>query len=358
MLNNKKSLVPPLHFWFLFAVALGVGVPVVVLAHHDSAGIASRVLGGGRTLRPRSQVLLDSEYRKGERQNRHSLLVTAGAELPLVAEVLALSVEVPYVYFNQTDRGDAGRYGRSRLGLRLRAPLEKIAASLTPWLLVLDADAGGPAGTDRQVFLDEPYADARAGLTAGYEGDHWLFVLRAGGVFPASRLPFTAVDELVFPPWEPAPELVRRETHELKKVTEWQGRLGFREKNVLFFLGALHRTPYSGVVREREWPGSPPVTRFITAAALKTTLPTYRPTLFDFSRARPPTVYREVEAGFGLQFLEDWSVVVGYRYPLYRGREVSPGEKAWYLYNKRVPPDPKEFRLYDEMYNLSVSFAF
>ena len=336
----------------LFVLA-GTGA---LFAHHPS-GVGTRALPGGRSLRPAPQILLDAAYYKGERQNRHRLIATTAVELPVYSDLLALSVEAPYTYFRQNDRGDAGRHGRPRMGLRLRAPLERLGDDLSNWLMVLDGDYAAPAGRDRNVFVDEPFADARAGLTFGYADESFLFLLRGGGIFPASDLPFRGIDELSAAPWRPAPELIRGETHELKKTTEWQARLGIRRDGILFFVGGLHRTPYAGVVIERRF-ASLPLARTIVALALDEERPDLTLTTFDLARPEPPAVYGQVETGLAFDPAPGWTVAFSYGYPLFRGAPLSVLEQFVYLAGNEIPPDQREFRLHDEVYTFSISRSF
>ncbi len=323
--------------WLIFAVVALAVMPLY--AHHPGHASRARVLGN-TTPGPRSQVLFSVDYVKGEPDNRNIWTVSAAGELNVLDDedygALGLNFQVPYVYYAQKDREDAGRYGRPRLGLRAQPKL----GEQETFFLVADADLGFAAGSDRDVFVDENFYDGGAGLTLGLASDRWLFTLRAGGTWPLSQLPreestevTTELQEIETLPWEPEPLTVTRETHELEKVTEWRARLGFRPlpsfaETFTVFGGFAYRVPYAGVIQERANAGE------------------------------EPRIYRELEAGVSFGITDNMLVSAGYRYPLFRRRPNTEVEELWYFLQGRRPPEPREYRLFDEAYSIAVVYLF
>lgn len=301
-----------------------------LLAHHPSAGPGSRVLGASTPV-PRDQLIFALDYLKGDPENRDIWTLTAAGELNFFDGRVGLGLQLPYQYYEQKDRADAARYARPRLGLRLQ-PWPELSAGEGQVFLVGDVDVGFATGSDRNRFVDENFYDSAAGLTLGCAFDDLILTIRGGGVFPLSRLPQAETDDpdgVVHYPWEPVAETNTRDTHELKKVTEWRLRAGYRVTEVLQpFVGFAYRVPYAGVLKERA------------------------------TGDRVPKIYREFEAGLVVQASESLAVTVGYRIPLFRKREYSDVDRAWYVLQGRAPPDPSEFRQFVEAYNVSVSILF
>ncbi len=309
-----------------FALSFGAGA---ILAHHPSSASTARVIDG-RSVAPSNQFILDAEYRKGEQENRHRLITTLSAEFAFLDGNLGLTLGLPWHYLAQKNRADAARFGRPRVGFRFRPLLGPLTAD-APFFLVLDGDLAAASGSDRGRFLDEDFWEYTAGATIGWSAGDWTLTLRGGGRFPLTRLPRSEAANPLNPlPWEPTPELARRETHDLKKVSEWEARAGYRiSDSTSLFAGFAYRTPYAGIIKEKA------------------------------TGNEVPLVYREASAGVSWKLGENSGLRLAYRYPLFRKRDQSPAEKAVSIQLlRRLPDDPREFRLFDESWSGSLIFGF
>lgn len=296
-------------------------------AHHPPTNPGGRVLGDSTTA-PRDQLVISLDYLKGDRENQNVWTLNVAGELVFFDGRVGLGLQVPYQYYDQRDREDAARFSRPRLGLRLQ-PWPEIVAGDGSFYLVGDVDLGFAAGSDRGRFVDENFYDSNAGLTIGYAIHDWIFTLRGGGVFPVTRLPKAEVADTTRLPWEPVEETNTRDTHELKKVTEWRVRAGYRiTESLLSFVGFLYRTPYAGIIKERS------------------------------TGDDVPKIYRELEAGLVYQITEDVSISAGYRKPLYTKRENTGLEETYFFLQGRTPPNPTRHKLYSEAYSLAVTVLF
>jgi hypothetical protein len=306
------------------------GIAGPLFAHHPPTNPGGRVLGDSTTA-PRDQLVLSLDYLKGDRENRDVWTLNAAGELVFFEGRLGLGLQVPYQYFEQRDRDDAARFSRPRLGLRLQ-PWPEISIGEGSLYIIGDADLGFATGSDRGRFVDENFYDSNAGFTVACAIEDWIFTLRGGGVFPVTRLPKEEVADtpgITRLPWEPIQETNTRDTHELKKVTEWRARAGYRiSQSLLGFAGFLYRTPYAGVIKERS------------------------------TGDDVPQIYRELEAGLVFQVSEDVAITGAYRKPLYRKRENDALDEAWYFLQGRTPPNPARHKLFTEAYSLAVSFLF
>ncbi|MCB1327364.1 MAG: hypothetical protein H7A21_14655 [Spirochaetales bacterium] len=327
MFPVRTGFVARLVTWAAGAVAITLST--MVAAHHGSARVPPGLSTGGVSV-PRDSLSVSVEHFKGESQNRNRTITTARGELTLRDGLLGFSLSVPYEYLHQRDRADAGRYGRPRFGARLR--LWPFPDEESPFFAVFDADVGFASGADRRRFVDENFYDSRAGLTLGFATEHWLTQFRAGGIFPISRLPERPEQHgssIPPMPFEAHVHDVTGESHELKKVTEFQVMVGYRPlDSLLIYASGLYRTPHGGVLYERS------------------------------DADRVPKIFRELETGLAWLVLDDLLVSVSYRYPLTRGIERNDGQKMIDLVFKGIPPEGHEFRLYHEAYAIGVSYFF
>ncbi|MCR9143959.1 MAG: hypothetical protein NXI24_17060 [bacterium] len=323
-IRNSGRLSLSLTIFFAIGFANSIG------AHHPPTNPGGRVLGDSTTA-PRDQVVLSLDYLKGDRENRDVWTANAAGELVFFEGRLGLGLQIPYQYFEQRDRDDAARFSRPRLGLRLQ-PWPELEAGGGSFYLIGDLDLGFATGSDRGRFVDENFYDSNAGLTLGYAIEGWIFTLRGGGIFPLTRLPKAEVADtpgITRLPWEPVEETNTRDTHELKKVSEWRLRAGYRiTESFLGFAGFLYRRPYAGVIKERA------------------------------TGDDVPQIYREVEAGIVYQLSDSVSITGTYRQPLFRKRENSGVDEVWYLLQGRTPPNSARHKLYTESYTVAVSFLF
>lgn len=290
-------------------------------AHHPTPASS----GDARLDKPEDQLIFGLEWLRGEPQNRETLAGALYGELEFLDNRLGMSLRLPYNYYRQRNRDDAGRYGRPRLGLRGALYAGESLA------LLADADFAPATGGDTRSFVDENFAESAGGLTFGLSFEHWRFVARGGGRWPLSRLPDPSVapavttDNFARPRETPA----NRSTHNLVPVTEWQARVVYMARDDLaLFAGGLYRLPYEGPLVEKS--------RSIYA----------------------PGIFREAEAGASWSVTNNAFVSLSYRYPLYRKREIETSETLAALLTNRALANPREFRLYAESFQLQLGLRF
>jgi hypothetical protein len=304
-----------------FAALLGGAAFAPLYAHHPTPASS----GDARLDKPEDQLIFGLEWLRGEPQNRETLAASLYGELAFLENRLGLSLRLPYNYYMQRNRDDAGRYGRPRLGLRGALYSGESLA------LLADADFAPATGGDARSFVDENFAESAGGLTLGLSFEHWRFVVRGGGRWPLSRLPEPSATPTVTTETfaRPRETPANRSTHALIPVTEWQARVVYMARDDLaLFAGGLYRLPYEGPLVEKA--------RSIYA----------------------PGIFREAEAGASFSFTDYAFVSLSYRYPLYRKREIGTGETLAALLASRALANPREFRLYAESWQLQLGLRF
>lgn len=303
------------------AILLASAVFMPLYAHHPTPASS----GDARLDKPEDQLIFGVEWLRGEPQNRETLAGSLYGELEFLENRLGLSLRLPYNYYMQRNRDDAGRYGRPRLGLRGALFAGEYAA------LLADADFAPATGGDARSFVDENFAESAGGLTFGLSFEHWRFVARGGGRWPLSRLPEASVTPTVTTEnfARPRETPANRSTHNLVPVTEWQARVVYMARDDLaLFAGGLYRVPYEGPLVEKA--------RSIYA----------------------PGIFREAEAGASWSVTDSAFVSLSYRYPLYRKRKIETSETLAALLTNRTLANPREFRLYAESIQLQLGLRF
>lgn len=300
---------------FIFAAVVFTAGSGALTAHHPP-GFQN---AGGISSIPATRFSFESEYRKGERGNRNSLVSVAGAEVSFLDGMLAWNFRAGMIHFAQKGAPDSARFSRVRTGIRFRPFLSN------RWLLVFDTDAGLPAaGSD---MIDEPFYDFSAGLTAGYLSESFSAFIRAGGLFPVGKLPQKNTEQIEFyrqfRPWETPPSTVNRQDYRLTKSTNITARLAYRLGWFEPFAGVAYRIPYAGVLIEKG------------AGDLR--------------------YYREYEAGLGILAGSSWYISLSYRKPV---GKIEDRTLERYLYRQAgFQPRPQQSKLLDESYFFTVLFT-
>lgn len=252
----------------------------------------------GKREKPAGYFVLTQDLYRGTNENSNLYTTTGFVEIPFAEGRFAFNLSVPWTYFDQKDRRDAARIGKTYLGGKW-FPLGDFEKN---YFLVVEGNVGFPSGPDTDRFTGGNYYTGQGFLTLGYLWNRWSFVAKGGGVQPLSRLqPNNLQDNDGIPYFLRAPSGSPPESrYLLKKTTLWQAYATYMAlPEVSLFAGFLYRTPYQGV---------------------------------DFDREKEdtiPRIFREATGGFTYNFSEKYNVTVGYRYPLYRKKDHRLYESAW-----------------------------
>ncbi|MCE9598743.1 MAG: hypothetical protein K8S54_12310 [Spirochaetia bacterium] len=287
-----------------------------VLAHHDQPASSA-----DRLSVPETRIGMSVDSQRGALENRNVFTTTLSGEYAFFPGLLSASLSAPYVYFDQKDRADAGRYGKPRAAVTYMPMNSK-------FLLGFRGGIGFPTGPDTDHFTTEDYWDGSVAAQAGFRLSPFVFLVSGSGLFPQAHTPTKTENEEI--PWYlqgARPQTVRE--IELKKVTTWAGQIGWDiSSRFSTFVGYTYRTPYAG-------------TEYVTHHA--TTV---------------PRIYREVSAGVTAQVTDSLFLSVDYRYPLYRGDNIPISEKLARLYLKQAIPDDKEYKLFHESWTFAATWRF
>lgn len=216
----------------------------------DRKEYSTNLPGPGGTSEAFDSLSTDFVYRKGGNSNRNEWQITFEAEKIIYSDRISAYVQLPYHYYDQKKRKDAGRYGRPRLGLRAHYGWD--------WIQ-LQSDLAMASGADRDRFVDENFYDSSNYITASTKKSGYYMAIRVGAIFPIGKLPEPGQPDPSRPAYEPEEEIVSRETHNLKKVTIWEGFLVYRVfKNTIVFARILYRVPYAGTLQEKDSSGLAP----------------------------------------------------------------------------------------------------
>lgn len=292
------------------------GFSLPVLAHHDQPASSA-----DRLSIPETRIGISTDSQRGAADNRDIYSTTLSGEYAFVPGTFSVSISAPYIYFDQKERSDAGRYGKPRA-----------AATYMPYnsqfILGFRGSVGFPTGPDTDHFTTENYWDGGITGQMGFRLKSFVFLVSGSGLFPQAHTPKkTENDEL---PWylQGVKQQTTREI-ELKKVTTWAGQIGWDfSSRFSTFVGYTYRTPYAG-------------TEFVTHHA--TTV---------------PSIYREVSAGATAQVTESVFLSLDYRYPLYRRNDLSVADKLTRAYLKLSIPDDKGYKLFHESWTFSATWRF
>ncbi|EMS85878.1 LIC11086 family outer membrane transporter [Leptospira noguchii] len=244
----------------------------------------------GKREKPANYVVLTQDFFKQTNENSNIHTSTFFGEINLKNGMFALNLSVPYTYYEQKDRSDAARIGKSYIGIKY-LPLVDFQKN---YFIVFSANVGFPSGPDTDKFTGGNYYSGIPGLTFGYLLGKFSFVGKVSGIFPLSKLQPSNLqdnDGIVYwlrNPSSSPPE----ETYLLKKTSLFSGYVTYLWKPGLsFFTGFLYRTPYEGVDLKRS------------------------------SQGKVPSIFREVSLGFSANISEKLNFNLSYRHPLYRGED-------------------------------------
>ncbi|AOP34582.1 hypothetical protein A0128_12405 [Leptospira tipperaryensis] len=244
----------------------------------------------GKREKPANYFVLTQDFYKQTAENSNIHTTTFYGEMNLKNGMFALNLSTPYTYYEQKDRSDAARIGKTYIGMKY-LPLIDFQKN---YFVVLSANVGFPSGPDTDKFTGGNYYSGIPGLTLGYLLGKFSFVTRLSGIFPLTRSQPNNLqdnDGIVYwlrDPSSSPPE----ETYLLKKTTLLSGYVTWLWKPGLsFFTGYLYRTPYEGVDLKRT------------------------------DQGKVPSIFREVSVGFSANVSEKLNFNLAYRYPLFRGEE-------------------------------------
>ncbi|EMN90341.1 LIC11086 family outer membrane transporter [Leptospira weilii] len=242
----------------------------------------------GKREKPANYVVFTQDFFKQTNENSNIHTTTFFGEMNLKNGMFALNLSAPYTYYEQKNRSDAARIGKTYVGVKY-LPLVDFQKN---YFIVLSANVGFPSGPDTDKFTGGNYYSGIPGLTLGYLLGKFSFVVRISGIFPLSKSQPTNLqdnDGIVYwlrNPSSSPPE----ETYLLKKTSLFSGYVTYLWKPGLsFFTGFLYRTPYEGVDLKRT------------------------------NQGKVPAIFREVSFGFSANISEKLNFNLSYRYPLYRG---------------------------------------
>ncbi|TGK25563.1 hypothetical protein EHQ05_11710 [Leptospira yasudae] len=283
---KQKILI--LSFFILFVFVLSLE------AHHTGMGgseqSSTRFVDPftGKREKPANYVVITQDFYKQTNENNNIHTTTFYGEMNLKNGMFALNLSTPYTYYEQKDRSDAARIGKTYLGIKY-LPLIDFQKN---YFVVLSANVGFPSGPDTDRFTGGNYYSGIPGLTLGYLLGKFSFVGRISGIFPLSRSqPNNLQDNDGIAYWLRTPSSAApEETYLLKKTSLFSGYVTYLWKPGLsFFTGFLYRTPYEGVDLKRA------------------------------DQGKIPAIFREVSVGFSANVSEKLNFNLSYRYPLYRG---------------------------------------
>ncbi|MBM9578849.1 transporter [Leptospira sp. 201903070] len=244
----------------------------------------------GKREKPANYFVLTQDFYKQTNENSNIHTTTFFGEMNLKNGMFAINLSTPYTYYEQKDRSDAARIGKTYIGLKY-LPLIDFQKN---YFVVLSANVGFPSGPDTDKFTGGNYYSGIPGVTFGYLWGKFSFVTRLSGIIPISRSrPNNLQDNDGIVYWLRDPSSTPpEETYLLKKTTMISGYVTWLWKPGLsFFTGYLYRTPYEGV-------------------DLKKT-----------DQGKVPSIFREVSIGISANVSEKLTFNVAYRYPLLRGEE-------------------------------------
>lgn len=275
-----------------------------ILAHHTGSShsptATTRFVDPftGKREQPTNYLVLTQDYYKATNENSNIYTTTGFVELPFYDGKLAFNLSVPWTYFQQKNRGDAARIGKTYMGGKW-LPLGDFQSN---FFLVLEANIGFPSGPDTDRFTGGNYYTGQGIVTLGYLWNKWSFVAKAGGIQPLSRLaPSNLQDSDGIPYWARlATGTAAPQRYDLKKATLVQAYITYLwRKEVSFFSGYLYRTPFQGVDFDRD------------------------------SKDTIPRIFTEGTAGLTYNYSESYNLTIAYRYPFYRKPDHRLYESAW-----------------------------
>ncbi len=244
----------------------------------------------GKREKPANYLVFTQDYYQSTRENSHLYTTTAYAETNFLDGRLSLNVSVPWNYYQQRNREDAARIGKTYIGAKFQ-PFFDLSK---PYFFVIDASIGFPSGQDTDRFTGGNYYAGSSNMTFGYLYERFSFVSKVGGILPLSRpQPSNLQDNDGIPYYlrlpaqsEPAP------SYDFLKTVNLSGYITYYyQPKLSFFTGFNYRNPYNGV---------------------------------EYSSTRDgnnPNYFIEGSIGSSYNFSEKYNLSFAYRYPLQRDRD-------------------------------------
>lgn len=254
----------------------------------------------GKREKPNNYGILSYEQQKGERENRNVHTMNAFGEIVFGEGNFALNISVPYIYFDQKDRGDASRYGKVFIGAKY-LPFFDLQKN---YIFILESRIGFPSGNHTDRFIGGNYYLGNFTGTLGYGFQKFSIVGKITGLFPLSKLDNkNPYNNDGIPYWARSQdEISQSQAIELKKASIYSAYLTyFAHSKVSFFSGFLYRTPYEGVEKT------------------------------NATGDKIPLIFREGSVGLSWNFSENYILSISYRYPLNRNKEHRLYESAWQI---------------------------
>lgn len=250
----------------------------------------------GKREKPNNYAILSYDLQKGAKDNKNIHTGSLFTELILGSGNFALNFSVPYIYFDQKDRKDATRIGKSYIGAKYM-PFFDLDKN---WILILESRVGFPSGPDTDRFTGGDYYIGSGIGTFGYVWKQFAFMGKVTGNFPLSKLhPKNQSLDDGIPYWARTSSVTSVEAIELKKVSIYSGYITYYlHEKVSLFTGFLYRNPYEGIEKTVS------------------------------TGDRIPSVFREASIGFSYNISEKYFLGLSYRHPLDRGKEFRLYESA------------------------------
>ncbi len=286
------------YFFLLFFVVYSINAHHTGTSHDPKSTTRFVDPFTGKREKPANYLVLTQDYYKATNENSNIFTTTGFVEIPFAQGQIALNLSIPWIYFQQKNREDAARIGKTYIGAKW-LPLADFEKN---YFIVLEGNIGFPSGPDTDRFTGGNYYTGQGMGVLGYLYGKWSLILKGGGIQPLSRQrPSNLQDNDGIPYWlRPPTSPLPSERYELKKVTMWQAYITYLLKpEISLFWGWLYRTPYQGVDFDTE---------------TKNTI---------------PRIFQEVSGGFGYNFSEKYNLIFTYRYPTYRKTDHRLYESAW-----------------------------
>ncbi len=275
-----------------------------ILAHHtgssDSPVATSRFVDPftGKREKPTNYLVLTQDYYQSTRENSHLFTTTAFAEMNFFGGRFSINGSVPWNYYQQRNREDAARIGKTYLGFKYQPffDLDK------PYFFVIEGSVGFPSGPDTDKFTGGNYYSGTGFIKLGYLYEKWAFVTKLGGIRPlTSSQPNNLQDN------DGVPYYLRLPSATAPEPTYQYKNTGIASAYITYYLipemsifsGILYRNPYNGV---------------------------------EYSQNKDklnPHFFTEGSVGFSWNFSEKYNLSLAYRYPLQRDRDFRLYQSAW-----------------------------
>ncbi|MCP5500041.1 MAG: hypothetical protein H7A25_09070 [Leptospiraceae bacterium] len=330
-----------------------------IYAHHSGHSGTDRnfnIQSAGKTVLLDSNfyLFLNSEMQKGSRGNRDVLTSSFFLEGFFYSGRISFNLQVPHLYYNQKNKGNAGRMGKVYVGSKFFFSDRKTSL----YFFYIENRVGFPSGENVERFAGGNYYLLETSLTAGKNWEFMGISANLGGIFP-DRKDLTVEyknEESYLPYFLQKSYEPERSEYSLKKAGFASLSLSFTLFSGLFFYsGLMLRTPYNGteVLKEKDSDDilfasyknhtgdilSSIYTEFMKDLEVKK-----KDTLNSLYYSEPnnytikdPSLYREVFGGIYYSISENAGFQIFARYPLERR---------------------KLHRLFDIAYGLAVLYRF